>query len=271
MDASSVENTRPERIDTIKLSGWLHVQAWTANCGRNLSHHMGPHKVAERLMLAKPVKLKKAKSAAISKKKRGPGVLLRLVADPSTAYERRKIDASTIRAISTHAALTAAMAETKAPRTVADWGSEFDKLSSAAKGAVMMSQPGAYQHLWLIRTWLKMTMEASGISKLRVGQATPEEFQCIFPDSKKHIMTLTGDHPTMFQALDALGYDGPPELLSMYACLFNVKEVRKALRAKPPNWLKDQRFALRQARRAYRSDHGQNPCPAILISSFAST
>ena len=64
---------------------------------------------------------------------------------------------------------------------------------------------------------------------------------------------------------DKLGYGGPAECFTMWCCLFNGKEVRMILRAKPESWLRDNLQTLRAATAEYRAVNGIWPHPAVLL------
>ena len=64
---------------------------------------------------------------------------------------------------------------------------------------------------------------------------------------------------------DKLGYDGPAECFTMWCCLFNDKEVRKILQAKPESWLSDNLQTLRAATAAHRAVNGIWPHHAVML------
>ena len=111
-----------------------------------------------------------------------------------------------------------------------------------------------------------MIMEHNGVKELSLGTATPKDFVNLWPDAGAHVLRLLGAHDTVYQAFSHLHYDGPPELLTMYCCLFSAPEVARTVTAKPASWLGDNRAALRKLRAEYERVHAQAPCPAALLS-----
>ena len=71
----------------------------------------------------------------------------------------------------------------------------------------------------------------------------------------------------MQEILDALGYDAPPELLHMYACLLADSQYRCLIRSKDDRWLQRHRAILRRWAIAYKKEHGCFPHPRQIVSS----
>ena len=92
-----------------------------------------------------------------------------------------------------------------------------------------------------------------------------EDLLRCWPDAKGHLGRLGKDQRYAQWLFDKLGYDGPAECFTMWCCLFNDKEVRKILRAKPESWLSDNLQTLRAAAAEYRAANGIWPHPAVLL------
>ena len=244
-----------DRLSGLPLTSEWHV--WTSNCGRNVSQHMGPHNVAKRLRLLDPVPANATCKG---------GVYLLASGRP---YKKRKLDAMALQAVAHHAELGKAMAKMKAPRTLKDWHDQYHYLAEACSHVPGISHEAKYHAPWFIRTWLKMLMERDGVSELSIGSATPQDFDKLWPDAGGHARRLLGGYDTVYQAFAHLQYDGPPELFTMYCCLFGAPEVVRVVTAKANTWLSDQRPTLRKLRSEYERLHGQPPCPSVLLLQCA--
>jgi len=220
-----------------------------------VSQHMGPHNVAKRLRLLEVA----APGAAKSKNH----VFLLANGRP---YKRCKADELTSRAVAQHVDLGKTMAKVSAPRTLQEWASQYHTLEPACTHVPGISDRAKYHRPWFLRAWLKMIMERHGVQELSLGAATPHDFANLWPDVGAHVLRLLGSHDTVYQAFSHLRYDGPPELFTMYCCLFSAPEVARAVTAKPVSWLGDNRAALRKLRAEYERVHAQSPCPTVLLS-----
>ena len=68
-------------------------------------------------------------------------------------------------------------------------------------------------------------MHANCIWKLRVSNESPDVLADASPDCRQHLQAFMHGHATAYAMLNYMGFDGPPELFSMYACLFADKTV----------------------------------------------
>ena len=92
---------------------------------------------------------------------------------------------------------------------------------------------------------------------------TAAQFQSMFPDQGawiKHATSRAG----VKSALESLGYDGPPELYSMWACLFHDPRchIHTGVLCEAK---------IRQARRrikCYIGEHGMLPHPAVIVQQL---
>ena len=114
-------------------------KVWTANCGRSVSHHSGPHRAAKALKLvgragksqgsrAKPVKLSGAGAAqALSS---GPVVLAQ---------------------VQLHMEASAELAKVTAPRNLAEWKKRCAKVTQVV-AEILKKKPTAYCVRWTALT-----------------------------------------------------------------------------------------------------------------------
>jgi len=65
------------------------------------------------------------------------------------------------------------------------------------------------------------------------------------------------------------GYRGPPELFSMYTCLFGDTDLTMLLQSRPKSWLRTNAAAIGKCLEEDRSKHGIPPHPAALLSELA--
>ena len=132
-----------------------------------------------------------------------------------------------------------------------------------------------YRALWTIRLWLFWRMRHAKYPRLRLDKnCTVLEFMTAFPDQRhwgqRFARSICSSKAATIDALfQAVRYDGPPELFSMFTCLFGDKQLNSALTAKSPTWLSQQHGALTQALLNYRDEHGIVPHPAVLVLAAA--
>ena len=146
---------------------------------------------------------------------------------------------------------------------------------------VKLNPPGigivnGYSPAWIIRSHVLCTLRSQGISRLKVPRGfTVSEFSVLFPDAKqwveryfdvlfkkKKIMTKVS-----FKAfLAAIGYKHPPELLTMYFCLFGDKTLLRV----PASTLIDKVLELRSVRIDFLRSTGVQPHPCTVAKSLKS-
>ena len=115
-----------------------------------------------------------------------------------------------------------------------------------------------YFEAWLIRSLMIPWMRAVNIKRLKVTNGmTTQQFRSMFPDQGEWISIVTARCGIVL-AMKTVGYDGPPELFTMWACMFQDRSchghtLSSALSRKASRLLKK-----------YVSEHGQVPHPAVL-------
>jgi hypothetical protein len=112
-------------------------------------------------------------------------------------------------------------------------------------------------------------MRRQGIEKLKLLNCSVDDLAKGCPDQSHHIVRFGIGHATAYGMLNDMSYDGPPELFSMYCCLFSDPVVAKFLDAKPEAWAMGNILNLRRARKDYEARWGQTPHPAVLLQSLA--
>ena len=148
-------------------------EVWTANCGRSVSYHSGPHRAAKALKLvgragksqgsrAKLVKLSGDGAQALSS---GPAVLAQ---------------------VQLHMEASAELAKVTAPRNLAEWKKRCAKVVEVL-AKHLQQQPTDYRVQWTARTWLKAKMARAGVRRLRVCRTRLKDLLQSWPDCKGHL------------------------------------------------------------------------------------
>ncbi len=120
---------------------------------------------------------------------------------------------------------------------------------------------------WTIRAFLLVGMHRAGVTRLR-GEAeiALPYFARPFPDSKQWFTRLRtrGQHRTLGEFFSSLGYDGRPELFSMFACLLLNREV-----VVNTEWLQSVACKLRRTMHELQSSHHIDRVPAVCVKRCA--
>ena len=168
--------------------------------------------------------------------------------------------------------------ETGPIRTCQDYTRDADSLDAACPDLAGAINPKQYMKKWLNRGYLIYAMWRQKRGKLSVDGCTVRSFLPLFPDAKDRLLPLlshalgasnnVNKARDMTDALDAIGYTGPPELLSMWACLCGDPEIVNILALRGLGWLQQHKVELKKMRQAYEKAHGISPHPAILLKQF---
>jgi hypothetical protein len=228
---------------------------WTANCGRTVSKKHGPHQVAQDMRIAAPKSFGTLAMTRGSAKATGD------------KYSMLRVSNKTRVAVAKFEALGEIVSQTRAPTTVMGWNEQF--ASIVANCAGVPGVQGEYSKAWFARSVIVAAMRRRGIEKLKLLNCSVDDLAMGCPDQSKHIVRFGSGHSTAYGMLNEIAYDGPPELFSMYCCLFSDPMVAKVLDAKPVAWARGNMLNLRRARREYEAMWGQTPHPAVLLQSFA--
>ena len=161
--------------------------------------------------------------------------------------------------------------------TVQDAAKICTALSQACPSLEGCKNQDAYVRQWLNRCAVYWCMRSKGVKKMTVSGFSVRQFLDLdFPDEKQQVFPILkspGSSPNMVMAqdmqeiLDALGYDAPPELLHMYACLLADSQYRCLIRSKDDQWLQRHRAILRRWAIAYKKEHGCFPHPRKIVSA----
>jgi hypothetical protein len=265
---SAAPAAKRAKIDTIELmqatcggiaelTGTDEWGTWTVNCGRTVSKKNGPHQVAKDMRIAAP-----RASGTLAMTRGSANAIL-----GATKYSLLHVTGKTRAVAAKFEALGEVVSQALAPTTVTQWNVEFEKIVDHCAGVPGVQ--GEYTKAWFSRSLLIGTMRRAGVKKLKLLNCTVGELADGCPDQCRHIMRFGKGHATAYGMLNDIGYDGPPELFSMYCCLFSDPSVASYLNAKPTGWAKGNIFKLRRARIVYEARWGQTPHPAVLLQSVA--
>ena len=103
-------------------------------------------------------------------------------------------------------------------------------------------------------------MREAGIKRLDVCGASVSDFAACFPDQKQLLSLAAGGKRRaggmlVSEVMQNSGYDGPPELWTMYACLCADRDAQKVA----VKWLERHVDALRQVVLNFVNEHGFDP------------
>ena len=133
-------------------------KVWTANCGRAVPHHRGPHRAAKALKLVRRAGKSQGSRAKLVKLS-GAGAAQALSSGPVVLAQ-----------VQLHMAASAELATVTAPRNLAEWKKRCAKVVEVL-AKLMKQKPTAYRVLWVVHTWLKARMAGAGVRRLSVGRA----------------------------------------------------------------------------------------------------
>ena len=124
-----------------------------------------------------------------------------------------------------------------------------------------------YSLSWTLRTLTICDMRRANIPALVRDQTPVTLFAKSFPDQHSMFKAITTTPTPCGSFFTLAEYLGPPELFSMYACLFQDAAVEDV----STEWMSTHTNELTALRKEYRAEHGQNPVPAVLLQTFNST
>jgi len=228
------------------LSGKRVNASWTQNVGRKNCHHSGLIMFFwKALGFLRP-----------ARKHDGKEDVVRLGLQ-QRRFRVCKLDPALRTKLESLDAFGQALLRAVPPKTAEQWEEEVAKLQLALKGpprvAGFSNGDSSYRSLWLIRCVLIWKMRAAGISHLRAPACaiTVRRFAALFPDQRGWILRLARprhQHMQVGELFKALSYRGPPELFSMFTCLFGDTDLTAFLQTKPKEWLETHCAAIVKAR-----------------------
>lgn len=255
-DHLACENVAVMRETLRLLSGQSLPTAWLENVGRHCTHHSGLIVLAAQSFGVIKGASKNTVGPLILGKRAKPFVFTSTTCKMLTKFQ-------------IHLQFEQALLQAAAPTNTKQWSEQMARLEQAIKGPPKVTGfPSAtsYRAKWFIRTWLLLLMRKNRVRRLRVSaNMAVSEFASLFPDQRGWITALAGTCKTVTQLFKSLQYDGPPELFSLYACLFGDKQLVQQLQHLGDSWLLEHKKSMIDARLMYAQQHGINPHPAILL------
>ena len=158
-------------------------KVWTANRGRSVSHHSGPHHAAKALKLVRRAGKTQGSGAKLVKLS-GAGAAEALSSGPVVLAQ-----------VQLHMEASAELAKVTAPQNLAEWKKRFAKVVEVL-AKLLKQKPTAYRVLWVARTWLKARMAGAGVRRLSVGRTRLKDMLQSWPDCKGNSVRL-GDGPAL--------------------------------------------------------------------------
>ena len=249
VDSAKIWQDTMQAISDQGLTDTDEWAKWTMNCGRSVAKKHGPQQLAKDSSIVRYACGKDLRILKLSK-----GGLKFAFTKPEPVI------------VAKFEELGVTIAKGRAPKTIKQWNHNFSLIADACEGVPGVR--GQYTKFWLARSALIWLMRKKNIQKLSMSNETPDELAKGCPDQNKHILRFSKGHHTVYAMLNDLGYDGPPELFSMYCCLFADRGVMSALKGKPEAWIRQNLRALRDLRKQYKAKHVQNPYPVVLLRMF---
>jgi len=226
---------------------------WSESLGRNISHATGPLATLARLgILTKrkqhlhACRLQVGHTSAV--RWLCSGVLAITQARSKVARWVRLADACQVRA----------------PRTCKEWVSEHDRVNQVFE-AHRIFKNKSYMRNFVIRGVMLAAMAMVDISRLSGAENIDAKFfASAFPDQRCWVRALSTNRcATLADFVDGLGYDGRPELLTMFLCLFLAKPMQVS-----PAWLLAHRTRLRRSMVSQHGRHGLFRLPGLCVQSI---
>ena len=82
------------------------------------------------------------------------------------------------------------------------------------------------------------------------------------------LVAVASEKQLVAKCLARIKYQGPVELLSMWACLFGDPDAAGVVATKGLQWLLQNAEALKKVRRAYEQQHNITPHMAVLLKRY---
>ena len=157
------------------------------------------------------------------------------------------------------------------PKTLGEYKAMASLAVRALKGLNPpgLSKVGDYTIPWVVRSHALAEMRTWGLSSCEVSEdVSIKDFSAMFPDSKSWVGKFVkemGGVSTVKEFFRLLDYPHPPELFSMFCCIFG--EARAV--AVGVEYLTEHSQALRTLRTTMTESNGVMPVPAVLFAEFA--
>ena len=117
----------------------------------------------------------------------------------------------------------------------------------------------------MLRSHIIAQTRVQGVHAMSISRS----FRCseladMAPDQRQHIHMLRNDITSATELFKLLGYDGPPELFSMYSCICLAKGSEKW----DATWVSERVDRLIKFREGMVARDGMEPHPLVLLQEF---
>jgi hypothetical protein len=151
------------------------------------------------------------------------------------------------------------------PRTLGEYKDVSEHCQSLLSKAnpVGLNKDSNYSIPWVIRSHFFAELRSRGIPALKMDDTSVQDILRCFPDSSGWLMELWQKKglQTLKDVCDHLNYNHPPELLTMYMCIFGEKSILQ----EDLSTLKKKSALLKRTRvKGFRAS-GVVAVPAVLI------
>lgn len=222
---------------------------WQKHVNRNVTHHSGWLPMAQNLL---PL-LQKVK-------RESSGVL---VFGTGGLYKPLQFSAKFVDAYTKFRKVGLVLRTLPVVKSGTEWAEELSSATASAAAIGLRSTiKQEYSWPWLVRTQLFAMLRSSGVRKLTTANLTSDQLATMNPDMHQHVEDLAEHSLMAADVLKSVKYDGPPELFSMYCCLF-ISSPEKF----DPKAVRSSRAALIQAREKFTEEHGIPPHPLLLLEA----
>ena len=242
-----------------KPSARATSEVWQKHVNRNVTHHAGWLPLVQTaLPLIRKVSVKGSgvKGSGV----KGSGVLV--LGSTGQLYKPLPFSAKFTRAYEELRKVGEILQTLPRVKSSSEWATAVQQATANAKKAgVGRIVDRRYMWPWLIRLQLLAVMRTGGIKRLSDDGLSVAELSAMAPDMKGHVTDLAEHRAGVKELFETVGYDGPPELFSMYCCIFlsasagvDVGDIEARL------------AQLVSAREEFTTKWGIPPHPALLLS-----
>ena len=231
---------------------------WATHVGKNVHHHSGwlPMVQASLHVLGKA-----AEEGRQGSRVQRSGVLVLGVG--AAKYSPMEFNKHFERSWVIYGAVGGALRLLQVPRTCREWKQGVEHATRLARDAGASTWTrNPYLWPWLLRSYLLRVARLEGVDRMEVDQdLTVDDIQGMCPDQNAWARRFAPHTMKVQDMFDATGYDGPPELFTMYACLFMSCAEKKV----DPDWVWQHRAEMIRKRTEFEQEHGLAPHPLELV------
>ena len=230
------------------------LDAWATNIGKNVSYHSGWLATCQNFKVIKKVgKTATGSDVLVLGKNRGRYKLLPYNAKSfGRVFKRNELLGSILQNMPT-------------PKSTSEWLAAITSAKTDAEKRKFNWKSLSYLWPWILRSHMIAQTRAKGVHAMTYpNQFRCSELEAMAPDQKKHITKLKDDITSVRVLFDLLGYNGPPELFSMYTCIFLAKGSGQW----DPTWVSNRVGRLIKHRELMLARDGVQPHPLILLEEF---